>query len=664
MSVFSWKQASQKASADTANLKTPAHSISHQEHPTLNVQRTIGNQAVLRRRQAEKGEVDVAASHPGFAYNFATIPVFHTPVRGIQRKLTVNAPGDAYEQEADRVSEQVMRMPAPQAAPTPQVSGRAAGVQRACACGGSCDNCKNKDHDEKHVKVQMKTAGPVNAGGMEAPPIVHEVLRSPGQPLDKATREFMEPRFGHDFSHVRVHTDAKAAESARVVGARAYTVGRDLVFAEGQFAPSTWRGRELLGHELTHNLQQAPIRSSLLQRQQGEPPGAFYDSAIYNSEPLNPKIQKNDVIDELKKKKKLKEITSYSVVGVKNDSVEEIFLLTRLFGWLPKRWNTEANLVMEIGWPKKPGEAAPKGRVSFRIDADGAATAELITAPALVVTTIKDAADKLKSDFGFSAVTGWSSYAELSTVLAALQMLKSRSPQDIAAFKGVELIKVAKIDPPPGEKGERCGEFFAQGRTLQPGAARSTTLKIAQCAFEASEHLFYPGKGGEGTLPGSFQIIFHEVGHAVENQKLREARADMDQASSEVAAAKEAIGKYGTDYDAAQKEAKKKGPLKKFYAEQEKIYKGLEQNENQAAQHKSRAYEALKRELPQTQRLVKFVNIAKKITPFTKYSTENWPQKPEEFYAEAYSLWLVHPEFLQRNYLPIFDFFENGDYRK
>jgi len=662
MSVFSWKQASQKASADTANLKTPAHSISHQEHPTLNLQRTIGNQAVRRRRQAEKSEADVAASHPGFAYNFASIPVFNTPVRGIQSKLTVNAPGDAYEQEADRVSEQVMRMPAP----APQVSGRAAGVQRACACGGSCDNCKN-NHDEKHVKVQMKTAGPVNAGGMEAPPIVHEVLRSPGRPLDAATRAFMEPRFGHDFSHVRVHTDAKAAESARAVGARAYTVGRDLVFAEGQFAPSTWEGGELLGHELTHNLQQAPIRSSLLQRQQGAPHAAFYDRTIYDSKPLDPKTQKKDVINELEKQKKLKEITSYSVVGVKSGSVEEIFLLNRLFGWVSKlKWNTEANLVIEIGWPKKPGEAAPKGRVNFRIDAGGAATAELITAPALVVTTMKDVADKLKSDFGFSAVTGWSSDAELSTVLAALQILKGRSPQDIAAFKGVELIKVAKIDSPPGEKHERCGEFFAEGGTPKPGVARSTTLKIAQCAFDASEHLFYPGKPGEGTLPGSFQIIFHEVGHAVAVQKIREARADMDQASSEVAAADEATIKHGPDYDAAQKEAKKKGTLKKFYKEQEKISKGLEQNENQARQRKDSAREALKRELPQTQRLVKFVNLvnAKGIIPFTTDSAENWPQKPDEFYAEAYSLWLAHPEFLKRNYLPIFDFFESGDYQK
>src|SRR5262249_43006408 len=101
-----------------------------------------------------------------------------------------------------------------------------------------------------------------NAGELEtgsanvAPPIVPEVLRSPGHSLDSATRLFMESRFGSDFSQVRVHTDPRAAESAQAVGALAYTVGRDIVFASGQYAPQTERGNLLLAHELTHTLQQ------------------------------------------------------------------------------------------------------------------------------------------------------------------------------------------------------------------------------------------------------------------------------------------------------------------------------------------------------------------------------------------------------------------------
>jgi len=90
----------------------------------------------------------------------------------------------------------------------------------------------------------------------DVPPIVQEVLRSPGQPLDAETRAFMEPRFGHDFSGVRVHTDAKAVESARTVDALAYTVGHDVVFGAGQYAPGTSAGRRLLAHELVHTIQQ------------------------------------------------------------------------------------------------------------------------------------------------------------------------------------------------------------------------------------------------------------------------------------------------------------------------------------------------------------------------------------------------------------------------
>jgi hypothetical protein len=123
---------------------------------------------------------------------------------------------------------------------------------------------KKKD-DEPVLQRQASSDAAVDA----SPPVVNDVLQSPGQPLDAATRAFMEPRFGHDFGQVRVHTDARAAESARAVNASAYTVGRDIVFASGHFAPGTQAGRHLLAHELTHVVQQAPgvaPAPSLMQR--------------------------------------------------------------------------------------------------------------------------------------------------------------------------------------------------------------------------------------------------------------------------------------------------------------------------------------------------------------------------------------------------------------
>jgi hypothetical protein len=88
------------------------------------------------------------------------------------------------------------------------------------------------------------------------PPVVYDVLRSPGQPLDAATRAFFEPRFGHDFSRVRVHTGEEAAESASLLGAAAYTVGRDIAFSRQSYNPSTPAGKGLLAHELAHVAQQ------------------------------------------------------------------------------------------------------------------------------------------------------------------------------------------------------------------------------------------------------------------------------------------------------------------------------------------------------------------------------------------------------------------------
>ncbi len=126
-------------------------------------------------------------------------------------------------------------------------------LRRKCACGGSggsggeCAECKKK-------KLQRRAAG---SGPETAPPIVNKVLRAPGQPLDAQTRAYFEPRFGHDFSKVRVHTDAEAAESAHAVNALAYTVGHQVVFESARFDPRSDTGQELIAHELAHVVQQS-----------------------------------------------------------------------------------------------------------------------------------------------------------------------------------------------------------------------------------------------------------------------------------------------------------------------------------------------------------------------------------------------------------------------
>jgi len=160
----------------------------------------------------------------------------------IQPKLTINPPNDIYEQQADAMAEKVMRMPAGGNAFFKSSSNS---IQRKCA------HC-----EEEEKKVQMKSAnGSVGSSAFT------NVVQSAGQPLDANTRSFMEPRFGRDFSNVRIHNDAEAATSARSINAMAYTSGNDIVFGQNQFSPTTNSGKQLLAHELTHVIQQGDGRT-------------------------------------------------------------------------------------------------------------------------------------------------------------------------------------------------------------------------------------------------------------------------------------------------------------------------------------------------------------------------------------------------------------------
>lgn len=133
-------------------------------------------------------------------------------------------------------------------------------LQRKCGCGktvegeGECAECKKKK------ELQRRSAGPAPE---RVPSIVRDVLESSGQPLSETARESMERRFGHDFSHVRVHSDARAGESARAVNALAFTVGSKIVFAPGEYRPFSPDGQRLLAHELTHVVQQRGAAGSL-----------------------------------------------------------------------------------------------------------------------------------------------------------------------------------------------------------------------------------------------------------------------------------------------------------------------------------------------------------------------------------------------------------------
>lgn len=127
-----------------------------------------------------------------------------------------------------------------------------------------------------HVCIQREASGPTTHPA--APSLVREVVESPGKPLDASTRSSMEPHLGHDLSQVRVHTDERAAESARAVSANAYTAGNHVAFGSGQYTPGTSGGQRLIAHELTHVVQQAsgpvattPVADGLAVSHPGDP---------------------------------------------------------------------------------------------------------------------------------------------------------------------------------------------------------------------------------------------------------------------------------------------------------------------------------------------------------------------------------------------------------
>ena len=227
--------ASQKQNAGLSqSISLPADRI-------LFLQRTIGNEAVGRLIRSG----------------------------ALQAKFRIGRPGDKYEQEADRVADQVMRMPEHLGSKEIKLSGLTAGtpIQRVCP------ECKlKKDEEEKVIQAKEDSFSTPDV----APELESSIIsiRSGGQPLPESVRAFYEPHFGVDFSQVRVHTDSHAAQTAQSINAKAFTVGHDIAFSEGQYAPESNDGRKLLAHELTHTIQQGAgvQRSSepLVQREQKE----------------------------------------------------------------------------------------------------------------------------------------------------------------------------------------------------------------------------------------------------------------------------------------------------------------------------------------------------------------------------------------------------------
>jgi hypothetical protein len=200
-----------------------------------------------RPRASAEGREALPSASARFSHDFSRIPLQADVPARLQAKLTMDTPGNRYEQEADRVAAQVTAAPVHSAPPRIQrFSGQESG------------------------QVEL------------VPRSVAAALASPGRPLAPAVRQDMEERLGHDFSNVRVHSDATAEQSARELNARAYTLGRDIVIGAGRLKPETPEGRRLIAHELTHVVQQTEGRSHGVMRdaESQTPPGEEQEERV------------------------------------------------------------------------------------------------------------------------------------------------------------------------------------------------------------------------------------------------------------------------------------------------------------------------------------------------------------------------------------------------
>lgn len=271
---------------EAAKSTKPSRPLSGQScdvHSILQLQRTIGNQTEQRLLQSNAEELQVGSAtttaSTRFGHDFSRIPIFSPLSVQVQPKLTISAPGDMYEQEADIIADQIVRMPEPQ-------------LQHSCPCGEGCPKCQTEQlvssaHSVNHLSDgRDQEAGQIvervmqmphrpsatdsgqattSVGGLQSPEPAATAgfaarlaaERGRGGSLQPNIRQLMEPRFGLDFSAVRVHTDSRAQRLAADLHAHAFTFGNDIFFGVNKWNPASAPGRRLIAHELAHTVQQS-----------------------------------------------------------------------------------------------------------------------------------------------------------------------------------------------------------------------------------------------------------------------------------------------------------------------------------------------------------------------------------------------------------------------
>ncbi len=194
---------------------------------------------------------------------------------GIQAKLVISEPGDQCEREADRIAEEVTRTHASSVYMhagnhEPKTLGAQRRQPRPSRITPLMQRRSGDEERDDAGRTQLAIGTVAKPASAATELCLQRTRQSGGRPLDPATQASMESSFGVDFSKVRIHADSSAAAAARAIDARAFTIGQDVVFGAGQFAPQSQVGRRLLAHELVHVVQQGAGAASVVHRKKGE----------------------------------------------------------------------------------------------------------------------------------------------------------------------------------------------------------------------------------------------------------------------------------------------------------------------------------------------------------------------------------------------------------
>lgn len=358
---------------------------------------------------------------------------------------------------------------------------------------------------------------PEGVGQAEVPSIVHEVVRSPGQALEPASRDFMESRFQHDFSAVRVHTGSEAAVAARAIQARAFTVGPNIVFGHGEFAPGTSEGKRLMAHELSHVIQQRsnPMTAGrVVQRQ----PSALEQSTsqaergnlrVLTLEHVK-KLSPEDVEKEFKEKPGRIPVDVVKFGPGIADGIKDGLknLAAEFFNENNFTYNTITNVPLNL---EKVGGVNGVYRFTL-IERTSNPKKQLIieqvsSAPPADPSKIDvDKATKRLEKFEFTLGTGFGGDAQKKLLFAAL----ARVPDSI-----LNRIKGVRFELSPAATGDRdeAGHYDPNTHTI---TLFQDALKTFMNSTDASGSDFFT------------HVLAHEVGHALDFESFTRARVKRD----------------------------------------------------------------------------------------------------------------------------------------